>query len=984
MFINKKVFKNDVRSGRFICLIVMLILGSFSITTTSLLARSDKRTEIEDELTLFGDYDEIIYDTEIGFEDSLSNLDFVDEIGLYYELGTVSDVNEQESFKAVAFKNESSEEIYHQTCFRGDYPSNDNEIAIDISVSNRFGIAPYPGETIDLKMYNSNGDYIGIKSFVISGVFKSSNNDVYGGWGRCPLFGANLYQMPAVFFSPSYCELFSCEKETVFFRADSLDENGIRSEISVLLRETGHTCVGFENNSRRCFAYVFKVGLGQYLIGDFTWDRMNDALDNGLYKKDFYSEFIIPIISILVVVTEAVSVFMLTRNIIADRKERYAIFRCLGLSSKQIVGDLLADVLGVGLVSVISGIILGYGVHIILIRLLNKYLHLRMYDGIHADNIVKQITYNPIIASLVVCALAMICALIVPVYRLYKMYPTELLSTAADAFVGVKKGNSIKAFKINKGWLSLLNRRIDLHDWSTMLVMIIVLSSSLLGYVFFRAFSDQATVESKAYMEMLGVDGNGYVVSRSPDIKNWDYNIVNQHNLGIAVAFPEAIESSPDVRDSWSVIFNDSTRMVFDEEPDSNIQLLLGNRLMNYRYSDDPLVEDSIVAEGIIFEHMGYAPNVFMYELPTVGLTTNEFIELEDEVVSGEINLDRIRSGEEIVLAVPEELKDLCLQYYPVGTTISFDDVVLSSEEDSLDFATLNDYRWVVYDNYVETEYGETYVSYGAFGTRYEIEASVGAIVVLHNNNEISEYLTSGSIFVKMMHSIAPLDSFDPEPVCGMSILCLPDSFISWGLPDRMFTSVKVELNDNCDIYQFDRFWYGALSGSKGVQTKSTFDYLDDISIGTNRVMTIFFVLITMLILLGMIAIVADLYTKTRSNSARFQTLRRVGLSVKQASLMIYSQNMYYPIIATIVAIIPVYIIQFAIKLELKKLDMGGWDMLDAPWRIKIPYWADLFSYDFIPAVICCLILGYLLIFIATLPQILYLRKMKMIETRED
>ena len=77
---------------------------------------------------------------------------------------------------------------------------------------------------------------------------------------------------------------------------------------------------------------------------------------------------------------------------------------------------------------------------------------------------------------------------------------------------------------------------------------------------------------------------------------------------------------------------------------------------------------------------------------------------------------------------------------------------------------------------------------------------------------------------------------------------------------------------------------------------------------------------------------------------------------------MIYSQNMYYPIIATIVAIIPVYIIQFAIKLELKKLDMGGWDVLDAPWRIKIPYWADLFSYDFIPAVICCLILGYLLI----------------------
>ena len=62
----------------------------------------------------------------------------------------------------------------------------------------------------------------------------------------------------------------------------------------------------------------------------------------------------------------------------------------------------------------------------------------------------------------------------------------------------------------------------------------------------------------------------------------------------------------------------------------------------------------------------------------------------------------------------------------------------------------------------------------------------------------------------------------------------------------------------------------------------------------------------------------------------------------------------------------------------------GDYSAMSTQWSNKIPYAADLFSYNFIPALICCLLLGFLLIFIGTLPQILFLRKMKMIETRED
>lgn len=986
MWIRRNRLIQERRSGGFICLIVMLVLGCFSITTTSLLARSDKRTEIEDALTITGDYDEIIYNTGIGFEESLLSQDYVDEIGLYYELGMVSNNTEIGSFKAVALKDDLSEEIYHLTCIRGRYPRQENEIAIDVSVANTFGIAPYPGETIDLKLFNANGDYIETRSLEISGVFRCSDNEVVGGWYRCPSFAFenDAYQMPAVFFPPTYCDVFACENETVFFRSSSLDGGAINREVANLLRETGQKCIGFDNNSRRGDGYSWYVGLGHSLSGFFTWDIMNEAVNNGLYKRDFYSEFLIPIMSLLVIVTEAVSIFMLSRNIIANRKEHYAIFRSLGVTAKQIVYNLLIDILGAGLVSAIAGITLGYVGHIFLINALNKLLHLRLYDGIHVDHIVSRITYDPIMMSLSVCACALVLALIIPVYRLYKMYPAELLSTTDSVFVGEKRNNASQTSNLRSGWLGLLNRRVDLHDWSTMLVLTIVLSSLLLGYVFFRAFSEQATVEPRGYMEMLDIDGIGYVVTKSSGLRDWGYNVSNRHDAGIIASFPELVESNPDVKDSWAVIFNESTRMVFDEIPDSNTQLLLGHRLLNYRASNDPFVEDSLIAEGIVFEHMGYDPDVYMYELPTVGLTTNELIGLEGEVVSGEINLDRISSGEEIVLAVPEELQYLCLQYYPVGTILDFDDVVLSDEEDNLNFNTLDDPQWVVYDNYIETESGDVYVSYGSFGARYGIETRVGAIVVLHETHDISEYLTRGTNWVNQLHYTATSDSIDPEPGYGMSVLCLPDTFYNWGLPDRMFTSVKVELNDDCNIYQFDRFWYEALSGSVEVQTRSTFDYIDDISIGVNRVMTIFFALIIVLVFLGTISIITGMYTKTRSNIGRFQTLRRIGLSVKQASLMIYTQNMFYPVIASLAALIPVYFIQFVLKIYLRKLENGEINITETPWGIRLPLIADLFSYDFIPVLICCFVLGYLLIFIGTLPQILYLRKMKMIETRED
>ena len=306
-------------------------------------------------------------------------------------------------------------------------------------------------------------------------------------------------------------------------------------------------------------------------------------------------------------------------------------------------------------------------------------------DGIHVENVVKKITYDLVVMSIIVCVCALVIALIIPLYRLYKMFPAELLATSDRLFVTKENTRKKKTVRLRGSWIGLLNNRIHLYPDSTILIMVIVLSSALFGYVFFRAFSNQATVEERGARQMMGLDGDGYVVVRSPNLRDLGNNVSNRHDAGIIPSFPESVENNPNVEKAWSVIMNESTRLVFAEEPEEGLKKLLGDRSLNYRSSDDPRINEGKVAEASIFKHMGYDSPVYMYELPTVGLTKNEMSALNGDVLSGEISIDKIKSGEEVVLAVPEDLKEFCQQYYPVGSKILFDDILLTEEEELLD-----------------------------------------------------------------------------------------------------------------------------------------------------------------------------------------------------------------------------------------------------------------------------------------------------------
>ena len=118
--------------------------------------------------------------------------------------------------------------------------------------------------------------------------------------------------------APANLEPWNCTKETVFFTSPTEKGETLDSKVIQLLNETGQFRSGVENNYRRSVGYIWYV-MGSGFDGDYSTQDIQNFVSNGIYKRDFYSSVIMPIVSVLVIVTEVVSIYMLSKNIIFKR-----------------------------------------------------------------------------------------------------------------------------------------------------------------------------------------------------------------------------------------------------------------------------------------------------------------------------------------------------------------------------------------------------------------------------------------------------------------------------------------------------------------------------------------------------------------------------------------------------------------------------------------------------------------------------------------
>lgn len=994
-FTSSKIKLCKRQAGRLLCLLVMLIMGASTITATGLLVRSQKAYELNRDLTSVGDYDGIIYDAPSESVKTVSyDYSIIKAYGSYIETGYVSSADNKLFFKGAAFRNKQSEQIYHMPCIRGNYPRLTNEIALDVSTARALGISPYPGETVTLNICDEDGNAIKTSDFVISGVFEASSDMVWGGWFRYPsdLYDAGDYMMPSIFFFEGLYDSFLPGKEVLMFQAQgNASTDSFLLELNRIKSKVGNGAK-FEYNESRAFVIAYSMGILDELNAKkdgVSFSSISKAINDKYGKKDIFSSILIPLMSIGIMIIVCFTTNMLVKAIIADRKEYYGAYRLIGVSSKDIAKDILIEFTSIGMIGTLTGVASGIALHQLLIQIVASVAKVDFESGLKVSETTRIVTFNPLVLSILVCIISVWLALISPVYRISKFTPIELLAMEEDVFIGHKKGVQLNKSRYNDGWLFTFSRRIDLHDTLTMITLTFVLSVMLFGYCYFCAYSEKSTSEYQGFLEANSMDGFDYVSSKSKEIIDGPFMVSNRHSSGISRESVQAIESADMTDELCAVIRNSSTRLLFKEKPDSDLIALLGNHNLKPDSDDSELGRAGERGSIAAWKAMGFDYSEYMYELPTVGVRESNLIELSKYVVAGRLDLKAIASGKEVVVAVPEYLLESALKYYGVGTTITFSDILMSAETEELDFNSFSAYdaKYHVYDEIVKDESGneiETFAT--AYGLRHDITATIGAIVVL-DDSLCNIYLNPDSKGVSY-HIDEKTGEEIKDVSYGMALL-VDDyyTFNSWGLPDTNYTKVMAALRQGVDVNEFDQMWYKALSKSKNVETNSTYYYLSKIKSGTTEVMSVYYLMSVCLVILGAVSVSVGLYARVGSRIEDIMKLRRIGLSAKQSWVMILFQNIYYPIVASIISIIPVIVCQSVFSYILNKLRSGEWEPSyfagQEPWYISLPYSHNLFEYNFALALGVCALTGIVLIVVGTIPQIIYLNRHKMIESEE-
>lgn len=975
-------------STRFLTFAFSVILGVAMLNSVALLIRSEKSLVLDEGLDTHGNYDLILYEMERSMLQTLVEIPEIDCTGCYYEMGYAGAPGSETVYKAAAYADQQSEELYHMTCIRGGYPRNDNEIAVDSSTASALGIAPYPGETVVLSLYDQEQKILTEQKFVVSGIFDVINE---GRQYRYKRYNEEMeeagYEVPLIIMSPVMNDIFRSRMITAYIQTeDEYDalaaiEEAVDGEISWSIIRTG---VG------RKWAYEYILGAGEvvaYRYGDLNFQNLQQAIQDGNVFQDFYSSVLIPVISSLILIVILLALFSFLRSIVTDRLEQIAILRLQGLTTLGAGLYLMADLLVWVAVFTLFGLLIGSGLHVLLISAVNSLLQLRLPLGFVCSEYVQAVTVNPYGYAAGVMAGCTILAVLLSVWQIVRKTPILLLREPH----GKKHTGTACRKKQEKNWLALSDRALMLHDHSVLFMMIILMGSVFFGYSYFRALAEKNNNELKNMLEAQGLGQWDYVAEKPDNIDRFGTNAESRHDCGLDKdAFQELLQHR-DVLDSYAMLVNPSTRLAYIQGTESEAvrELLADCSIRRFAPSEEEYANACYEAELVVLQQMGYFPEEAVYEVPTVGIPWEQLEALESYRVAGELNREKLAAGEEIVVAVTEENREAAIKAFPVGSSLPLSDILLSEEEDAVSFigGAQTEVIAPAYSKDVmmpaELAGGGEAVKVNlkayAFGSRLDIDTRVGAIVVIDDAETAKRCMvTKGEVYRG--------DMGNGGAEYGVNLLCLDtDAFTAWGLPDQRYTKAGIRVRNSVNMEELDRAWYQLIADSNGMYSYTAMNIKSDMNAGRNRVMCIYYAVMAMLILVTMCAIGMQLYSGIRRKSMDIAYMRAVGLSISQLARVIIRQNIFYPVIGAVCAVIPAAVCQCFFFFIQKNLAGNFMSIADErlPWWFNIPYRYNLFAYHPLLTLLLLFLIAVLLMAAVTIPQLIYIRRMQVVEDLE-
>lgn len=962
---------------RIIALAAVCILGAAALCFSCLYIRSEKAFVMEHMLTLHGDYDAVIYgieETDISF---ISEDEAVTSYGFYRELGYAGRDGIPQ-YKVASFPNENSTQMYHMTCIQGNYPQNEKEVALDAGTAKQLGIVPMMGQHITLMLYNLAQQQLEEREYTVSGIFQASSASTYGGFYRYPIAGSG-YDVPAVFVFDSEKSLFDSSLITVFIQTET--------EISQLVAQMAQadfqklTCCDIPSGRTQAYSYILGIpGHISNEYGELNVSSLLLAMRDGNIWKDFYSSVLIPLFAGFILVIVAVSVFSLVRDIIIGRAREIAILRSIGMTKQGTFLYLFVELAILITIFLIMGMMTGSAFHYLLVRGMNACNGTNIPLGFHVNSYVASVTPQPWLYAAMVIGVSSVTAIFMPLLKMSQSTPISVFRMKNREREKLSERHFSDFSKCT--WKTVISRHIRFHERSVLIIMGIIMCAAFFGYNYFRAFTDKENREYRNELTASGLKDWDFAAEKNNMSYPYAFLIENHHDYGIDANTYNNFANMKFVETSFARMVNKSTRLVYrkDAAPEAVSGLMSPFYMREYEAyeaSENAYERTEYEAEKAMLEQIGYHFNENIYALPTIGVLTEELEALSLYVTDGEIDMEKIKSGEEAVLVVPADMGTVTAEAFHAGDTIPLSDIVLSEEEENYSFSSMSpfDYAEPAYLNYVEDPSGANvrYASF-AFGTRKDFDTKIGAVVVLDEEELYEKYLLPCRELIGLGEDAA---AYAP------CILCLPDTFASWGLPDRLFTEVKFRVAEGEKLSTANESFYRNIGGCSGLTFASSFEIREKMKENAGNTMTIYYIMIITLIFLGMIAVGIKFYSRIKLNSQTIARLRAIGMSLPQIESLILRQNVIYPLIGGVVSLIPTFLCQMFFNYIIRQIDSGVWSGITiitnggggTPWYHNVPFRYNLFSYHPLFVLLTIVLIFEVLMLLATIPQILYMRR---------
>ncbi|AUG58361.1 FtsX-like permease family protein [Acetivibrio saccincola] len=868
LFLLKKYWMSHKKQA--LSILISIIIMSSAVMFISLLTRSEDRYSFHESLDMCGNFDEGLYNLTEEEIELLKEQEEIDLIGKTIVFGRIGSPDYSDRTVAVGyFDDDIEKELMHLPISKGRFPEKEDEIAVEMSTLISMNIQPLVGGEIKFVLYGMDKKLIGEKAYTLVGIIDDlsynsfrENNDISN---LDPWNYVSEYPDPLAIVSKEEGEKYPALYTNVHLTYVNGDKMGFPSlkefdeDVAKIIKEKSSNAFGGRKMAISSFVYYPSGG------------NISEKLMAG-EKQELANKYrLIRIYAFICLIISAISIYMIISIYLLRRLESFRLLRLCGMTRKRTLRIMVMEMFIFGIIGTAAGMVIASLAHEITLFIRHIIYNVPIYRGYFIEYVLETRSFNPFIFTVIVTGLTVLIGFIYPFIKVLK---TPIGSSEIVKKIRVKKyGNALRKTITARRSTALM-----------MLFIFITILSSTLGMMV-RA-GNVASIERQSFTAQVMTAGFDGYISRN----KWN-DTSKFANINYDKGFPSDIISELEEKEyvsSVSAVLTDHTVRVYlgegtreDELRKKLSSIELKNQVEKVCQIDKTIDFDREWQNYLqYFEDFGLDDTYAYYSIPVAACNDYLLSQLEEYVTDGEINIEALNSGEQVL--VIEHIDNLrkVKNAFEVGDKVN---ILTSVAVDEKQISEL------IYDRLA-------YLPQKPFFAH----PVVGGIITV-TDPEIS--------------SLLEYIGDNPDKTPGFNFVTSFEGYQAWGFPQKNYDKVGINLTSEEYAEELDEFIYSKLSSEMGVTYVSMSEELKGIQRQMKNKAFVYLVMLVLMLAIFVIGFANSFTMYLNSSMRHFSSLRAFGISRRNLKKHIIVESLKLPVICALISGIICFLIKKAYKL---------------------------------------------------------------------